>query len=82
MAFISLGYTDREGETGQFYCEYLSCVGSKRCIQIKSQLDDVCKKLEHHGNLGVLKLCESVFRPKIKSRYEVLLADSIAILAV
>ncbi|KAI1702092.1 COG4 transport protein domain-containing protein [Ditylenchus destructor] len=38
-----------------------------------SQMDDLCKKLEHHANLGVGKLCEAAFRNKIKTSAEVYL---------
>ncbi|KAI1712112.1 COG4 transport protein [Ditylenchus destructor] len=38
-----------------------------------SQMDDLCKKLEHHANLGVGKLCEASFRNKIKINAELYL---------
>lgn len=35
-----------------------------------SQFDDFSRRLEQHANLGIGKLCESVFRPKLKGSVE------------
>lgn len=46
---------------------------NKKLDNAMCQFDDFARRLEQHANLGVAKLCESVFRPKLKSNAEHLL---------
>lgn len=57
-------------EDFQKHLSQMTNTESKKVENAVSQLDDFAKRLEQHSNLGVGKICEAAFRPKLKSNVE------------
>ncbi|KAI3409817.1 hypothetical protein GPALN_006192 [Globodera pallida] len=67
--------TLKSGLSGDFHknLTQISANDNKKLDNAMSQFDDFARRLEQHANLGIGKLCEAMFRPKLKSAAEAFL---------